>query len=272
MLIDLRSSMERHVYWRADAEDSALRLLANLLPSGGQVLDVGANIGFFTVPLARLLERGGKVYAFEPVPANFLKLCDNLRLNGLESSAEPYHLALGSAPALAEIHMDDTPQAITGNACVNPLAPAPGDTFAGADAKGTIEPWHTLSPVRIATLDQWSAERKPERCDLMKIDVEGGEYAVFQAAGDFLRRYRPVIYCELNHRRMRTCRWTEHDLVDLLRPAAYGMHHHRRGRLQPGCVGGPRTENVFLIPQERTDDVAASLARPLANLSELCRP
>jgi FkbM family methyltransferase len=258
MIIDLRSRMERHVFWRGTYEDDDVRLLASLLPPGAVMLDVGANIGLLAVPFCRLLQaRGGKLYAFEPLPANFARLCENLRLNFLESVCEPFHMALGNVSGIAAIEMDDDAAAVTGNAVVHVVAPADGpDDGSGGSAK----PWCPVAPVRVSTLAEWSACHELDRCDLIKIDIEGGEYSFFQAAGNFLLKHRPVVYCELNYCRMRDCRWTAQDLVELMQPWSYGMFYRQGAKLVAGCVGEPTTENVLLIPDERVGVVADRFA------------
>ncbi len=260
MQVDLRSKLQRHVFWRSEDNDSTLRILATLLPADAHVIDLGANIGFVTLPLARRLRAGGgKVYAFEPMLSNYQRLCFNVRLNSLEPVVETYNLAMGNETGIAHIMMDDAPTAESGNAFIQ-----------SANDSGNAN--RKTMPVPITTLDEWSAKHQLPRCDFIKIDVEGSEYPVFQAAGNFLRKYRPIIFCELNHRRMRKCDWTAEDLHALVRLSGYGMYHYQRGRLLRGCVGGPRTEDVFLLPQERLAEVASTLAGPLPQLDELLRP
>ena len=258
--IDLRSNMHRHIFWRTESDDATLRVLASLLPVDAHMLDLGANVGYFTLPLARRLRAGGgKVYAFEPMLSNFQQLCSNVRLNGLESVVETYNLAVGNATGIAQITMDDAPNAESGNA------------FVQVDGEARKANRRTM-PVPVTTLDEWSAEQLLPRCDFIKIDIEGGEYSVFQAARSFLEEYRPIIFCELNHRRMRKCHWTAEDLQALVRLSGYSMYHYQRGSLLRGCVGGMKTEDVFLLPDERRAEVAGTLSGRLPQLNELLRP
>jgi hypothetical protein len=59
--------------------------LQQLIRPGMTVLDLGANIGLLTVPVARLVHPGGKVIAFEPQRIVYQMLCGNLALNAIES-------------------------------------------------------------------------------------------------------------------------------------------------------------------------------------------
>ena len=63
--------------------EGEIDLFRQLLRPGDVAIDVGANIGALTVAMARLVQPGGAIVAFEPQRAIFDILCDNLRLNGL---------------------------------------------------------------------------------------------------------------------------------------------------------------------------------------------
>ncbi|HWD23850.1 MAG TPA: FkbM family methyltransferase [Acidimicrobiales bacterium] len=60
-------------------------LIASEIRQGDVVLDIGANIGYYTLILARLVGDHGRVYAFEPDPANFHLLKKNVRANGYQN-------------------------------------------------------------------------------------------------------------------------------------------------------------------------------------------
>ena len=63
--------------------EGEIDLFRQLLRPGDVAIDVGANIGALTVAMARLVQPGGAIVAFEPQRAIYDILCNNLRLNGL---------------------------------------------------------------------------------------------------------------------------------------------------------------------------------------------
>jgi predicted RNA methylase len=63
--------------------ESEVAMMRNFVREGDTVIDVGANIGDLTLPLARMVGDRGKVYAFESNPESFNVLCANLALNGI---------------------------------------------------------------------------------------------------------------------------------------------------------------------------------------------
>jgi FkbM family methyltransferase len=74
------------------------------------VLEVGANIGVFTVPLARFVHPGGRVIAFEPQRIMYQMLCGNLALNAVDKSlrttAQP---AAAAAPSQSHLSITANP-------------------------------------------------------------------------------------------------------------------------------------------------------------------
>src|SRR4051794_17084148 len=76
---DIPTSFELYGEY-SEAEVACLRQLVN---PGDTVLDIGANIGDLTVPMAQMVGESGSIYAFEANPANFNYLCANLALNDL---------------------------------------------------------------------------------------------------------------------------------------------------------------------------------------------
>jgi FkbM family methyltransferase len=153
------------------------------LQPGSVVLDVGANLGEWTVPLARKVGSAGWVLAFEPLPRSAAALESTLAANAL-LHAEIVRCAIGEHDGVAAFAVPvvtsartDTGTARIGPACV------------GRDAL----------QVRLRSLDSLAAERNLTRLDLIKIDVEGHERQVLDGAAAILDRHRPVLVIETGH-------------------------------------------------------------------------
>src|SRR5262245_9717458 len=125
---------------------------------GWTVVDVGAAIGDFTVHAARRVG-DGVVYAFEPLPDNFARLEQHVRMNGLSNvraSAE----AIAARPGTLSLY---TVTGLTGQ-----HRTAGDDSAAAAPA----------IRVPATTLARAFDERGIARCDLLKIDCEGAEFEI----------------------------------------------------------------------------------------------
>jgi FkbM family methyltransferase len=149
------------------------------LSAGGVALDIGANLGEWTVPLARAVGPGGQVLAFEPQPVVAQALERTLRINHL-AQVRVMRLALSDGDGTAPFLID------TGNS---------GHSRLGGAAAAT--------DLLVATrrLDAMVDELAPRHVDLIKIDVEGHERRVLDGAVETLRRFRPAVIIESGHER-----------------------------------------------------------------------
>ena len=165
-----------------DEED--LQAIIDLAPPGSVILDIGASLGMYAIPLAIAGRPGGfRVVAFEPVPTNLAVLRENILLNGLDGEVRVEPVALGSESGTIEMLLEDGG---TGNAAVPPPQPT-GDLY------GVFRRGAPRASVPLRRLDDL-ANLSP--CSVIKIDVEGFELDVLQGATEFIARNRPTIVGE----------------------------------------------------------------------------
>jgi FkbM family methyltransferase len=131
---------------------------------GETVLDIGANIGYFTLLMARRVGPTGKVIAFESVPSVYNVLCENLRLNG-------FNQVQAECKAVADVLGQGAMQSDLNN----PLS------FIGRlSERGD-------STVPLVNIDRYVETAGLERLDFVKIDVEGAEDTVIRGMTKTLR-------------------------------------------------------------------------------------
>jgi FkbM family methyltransferase len=167
----------RHIYRIGAHEPHITRyLLDNVRVGADEVaLDVGANIGWYSVLLDRLSAPGARVLAFEPDPGSYRLLSTNLRANHA-THVTALNLALGEKPGVALLHRYR--ESNNGRHTL----------LEGNTSGGTVEvPVDTLRNV-------WQREQLGARpVALLKIDVEGFECLVLRGAGELLGRCRCVL-------------------------------------------------------------------------------
>src|SRR5262249_38224168 len=83
--VELGDWLGRHVYVTGDYEPTTSRIVAALLQPGNIMVDVGANIGYFSLLASHAVGPCGKVFAFEPLPRTREQLARNLRINRAEN-------------------------------------------------------------------------------------------------------------------------------------------------------------------------------------------
>jgi FkbM family methyltransferase len=149
--------------------------LLNFVRPGFTVLDVGANIGTHTIPLAKAVGPTGMVISFEPQRFVFTTLCANVALNAL-GNVRPLWSGAGQQ---------------AGTAYVPPQAYDHAGNFGGVSLNA-----ESGEAVPIITIDSLDLPA----CHLIKVDVEGMESAVLRGAEQTIARHRPVLYVENDRR------------------------------------------------------------------------
>lgn len=144
-----------------------------LLRPGDIVVEVGANIGSLTVPLAQHIGPGGKIYAFEPQRITFQVLCGNVALNNL-FNVWAYNKGAGKEHKKVKIF---------------------DGLLYGNNGAFSVERYPGNFEVEIIALDELNLEK----CNLLKIDAEGMDVEVIQGAENLIKRCRPYISMEANY-------------------------------------------------------------------------
>jgi FkbM family methyltransferase len=171
------------------------RTLAGLVRPGMKVVDVGGNLGLYTVLLARQVGAAGQVISFEPDPELFDLLRENCAANGCGQVA-CHNLALGSRP---------------GRMILNKMSLNSGDNHLGT---GQEKAFYRPVEVQVETLDRLLPDLRP---DFVKIDVQGWELEVLRGMEQTLRASPHVaVYVEFWPGGMRRAGSRPEDLFDFL--------------------------------------------------------
>jgi FkbM family methyltransferase len=145
---------------------------------GMTVADIGAQSGFYSLLLSKRVGTQGRVIAFEPLPANYRLLEENLRLNKIENVIVCREAVADRTGQLTFQFPSDEPSLIAG-----PVLPE--------DDTGTFA-------VACVSLDEF-VSRSEISLDLIKIDVEGAEGSVLAGAAKTLQQFHPTLIIELHH-------------------------------------------------------------------------
>ena len=181
-------------------EETELKFCSDALPPGGVLIDVGANVGVYSVNLAY---RRHDIFcvAFEPVSASFEWLRGNVRRNGLESRVQTICKAVGRSGGG---HGRITDGQFSGNH----LIPA------GGIARGT-------QATEIVSLDEWAATAGPPKVSLIKIDVEGAEFDAIIGARGLITRDKPILMVEVFAEHAQRFGRSAADVYDIFRELNY---------------------------------------------------
>ena len=183
--------------------------LVDALGPGDVFLDVGANVGFFSLLAARLVGPGGGVYAIEPVPTNVRHIEANVRRNAFENVFVIEAAATGEA-GTATLLLAKHP----GGAAIASAGPPP-------DPAGELQ-------VRTVSIDGLVASGQIPAPNVVKIDVEGAELDVLAGMGITLREHRPVLVCEVDGRDGATVDAKRLEVEGALEAAGYDIERLQR--------------------------------------------
>jgi len=194
-------------------EDSLKHLVEQKpeLFQAGDVLDVGANIGYTACVFARALSSDAKVYAFEPDQVSYGLLEEVVRRKHLSGVIEPINTAVGSSDGHINFWHNERHSA--DHRVVT-------DQFKSSCADGS-----QVSVVPVTTVDTFVKARDLRKISIIKIDVQGYEPAVCAGMTDTLNRFPEALVClEYSPDALDELGFQPGKLLDLFRVRGYLPH------------------------------------------------
>jgi FkbM family methyltransferase len=244
MCIDLRS-FERSVFFTGEYDYALIQRLSSILKPGCTVLDVGANIGFYSVALGLKLKKmsgdsNSKIYAIEAVESNFARLKNMIKINELVNIVYPINIALGNRQGEVLFHMTDEGKSTTGNAIwvkenKNLTKMKKGDCMS-----------------YMTRLDDFVKTHEIENCELIKVDIEGAEFDFLLGGRDFINKCRPIIFSEFNTCLANKFGYSFIDLSKYMKSQNYKLYQ-QKGLNNFVFIEELLTNlsNILMIPEER---------------------
>jgi FkbM family methyltransferase len=160
------------------AYEAEMKWFLQQMQPGQTFLDVGANIGIYTLHASRRLGPGGKVHAFEPTSETNVILTHNIAKNHLVN-VECHQVALAEHSGILYLVAGDRP--------------------ASNSTAESAEQAHSGVSIPATTLDEFCAQQAVLAIDFIKVDIEGGELAFFKGGREALLKHKPVILFESMH-------------------------------------------------------------------------
>ena len=187
--------------YKARIEAGPVDRLKEFVPPGSTTVDVGANVGFFTLKFARWVGEQGCVIAIEPDIENFDALAAKVAATGAESRVRLHKAAAAAEAGSVRFERNEL---------------HPGDHRISFGVEGIVVP--------AVTVDELVMEPGIPSVSLMKIDVQGAEMLVLEGAKRTLCKMRPALFVEVDDRNLGNLGSSAHALVTHLEQAGYEMH------------------------------------------------
>lgn len=170
LVCDLTKLIQRHLYFWGHYEEQSCAHWIRLAREARVVFDIGANVGLYSL-LAAWANPGSQIHAFEPTPEVAAILKENIELNGPRNISVA-QVAVGDADRRGFLRL-----------CAGSDGSNEGMNYLSRDKKD-----ETDLPVEVVSLDGYCQRHSIEHIDLIKMDIEGGEYEALLGAGQMLHR------------------------------------------------------------------------------------
>jgi len=227
--IDRSRMMGASFFWTGIHELREFIFLHRFLRPDMVAMDVGANLGEYTVFMAKRLARG-RVFSFEPMKSIRDLLVENINLNGF-SNVQVFDYGVSDRKQTLNFHeIDDGNEGL--------------GTFYPGLKKSTKHEEILLKP-----LDEEFSSLRFDRVDFIKIDIEGGELFALKGAAVTIRKYRPLVMVEVSEENYKAAGYATSDVAAFFGRENYKPYTvNKKGDLVE-CSEMPPFGNVFFKPQ-----------------------
>lgn len=247
ILVDLRTHTDIDAYYRAEYDGLLIQTLKQIINIDHCVLDVGANIGHYTVSLGRFIRDRmgtGRIFSFEPYAGNHRRLLENIERNDLQPICQAFQVGLSDRTERSELILreDFLSGSATGNAAI-----AINETFDRGFAS---------APIELTTLDTFLQKYgAKEKIDIIKMDIEGHEGFCLQGARETIGENRPTLLMEVNKPYYSARNSSiEEEVLPRIPPKyrIYRPRQHAWYRVESLAVCDP-IDNVMFVPEEKLE-------------------
>ena len=179
--LDISDIIDWYIYY--GFREKSKELLLESIKENDTVIDVGANVGEISLRAANIVgNKVGKIYSFEPDHINFNRFLNNMKINAVKNIT-PINKGLGNVDGVFNLSVVDE-----NNRGMNRI----------------VESNESLntSKIEVIILDNYIKLKNITRVDLIKIDTEGFEMNVIIGAKDLLKRFRPILFIELDEKNL----------------------------------------------------------------------
>jgi FkbM family methyltransferase len=176
---------------------------------GMTCLDVGANFGAITIPLARRAGPSGRVYAFEPVPHLFDRLRRNVEKNSYTDIVRAHRIALSDR---------------TGEVVMRMAEPGFPNQGMGSIVHAPLAQVAVEKSIATTTLDEFVRSERLDRIDFIKVDIQGAEPLFLRGGEAALTEFRPDLLLEVSASDLGGMGVTSRDLLLQVESLGYDLY------------------------------------------------
>lgn len=206
------------------------------------VLDVGANIGWYTLNIMNAYPQM-RVFSFEPSPTTFNRLQNNLTLNKF-SVQGAVNCGLYKEKGTIDFYYDEE--------------------GSGASSLVNLRDKEKIQKISVSvdTMDSWVSQNEIDRVDFIKCDVEGSEFFVYQGGRETIQKYKPIIFSEMLRKWSAKFGYHPNDIIRFMSEIGYQcfvIHSDRLVALKEVTEDTIET-NYFFLHADRHKNLISDLS------------
>ena len=170
--------IQENIYFLDKYEEAELIYLKSSLKKGNVFIDIGANIGVYSLFSSSILGQDGRVISFEPFSKNYNLFKKNISLNNYQN-IQAEKIAISDMSNDIEIYYDEE------------------ETNLGMASSYATNSYTISETVKATTLDDYINDKNISSLDFIKIDIEGGEFKAVQGMIKTLKSFYPKLLVEI---------------------------------------------------------------------------
>ncbi len=217
-VIDARSDLLSRIIIHKNYEPHLAKCCLQYLDKNRDVIDVGANIGFFTVMFAKNIINK-KVLSIEPTRNAIKRLHRNVELNKVMERVDIFKGVASNQNGTMEIKTIDGKEEYS--------------SLGKMKHPAVLEEKYTTESVTSITIDELVKQKSLDP-GFIKIDVEGAEHLVFEGAQNVLESQRPIILSELSNILLNENGSSSNTVINLIKKYEYDVFDPIDPSVQPG--------------------------------------
>lgn len=237
--IDPHSDIFHRIAVAKSYESELVKLSLKYTDKNKDMIDVGANIGFYSVLFAKILKEGNKVVSIEPTKSVCERLRRNLVLNQINNKIDVFEGAVSNNNDSAIIEIIEGKEEYSSlGGLKNPIVYTHRDKISK----------YKVECVTIDTL----VKEKSLNPGFIKVDVEGSEYLVFQGAHKTLSENRPIILSEVCELLLKKAGHSVKDVIQLIQTYDYDVFDVQKPLVPVGenTNNYPNESYILCFPKE----------------------
>lgn len=194
-------------------EQDELHFVSEILTKGDVFIDIGSNVGLFSLIASRCVGNEGKIIAIEPAPITYDRLLENIVINGI-TNIDSRNIGLSDEPGELNFYISDN-----GYDAWNSFAPSKDNKL------------QKQIKVQVSTINHELEKVEKHKIKLVKIDVEGWEKFVIKGGESFFKIYSPIVMVEFTDENTYNAGYSAHEIYEIMVQYGYEWYIFKGGKL-----------------------------------------